>query len=332
MTFHATVRHAAMTMLLSATAMTANAQLTPDREYYGINRPIPMRVAAPSDTEGPVSIHLLSPGAHGSADATIVAQQEVEVGGVDLAGLFPILWTSENPKTLYAQLVVNHEGVGPAVVLQPLLTPIKARAVERSVQFAPNQNRLYSGLRAYVDQHIVFSTTEGEIEVALRPDQAPNTAYSIRSLVDGGYYTDIIVHRVVPMTNGNPFVIQFGDPTGTGGGGPGYFTDLEQSSLAHDFGVMSMARTSDPDSNGSQVFICLSRAGTAFLDVNYVSFGQTVRGADAIMRIEQTPLQGPNSQKPMNPPVIESAKLVPAPPYGTGPKPVTRPPASDGSR
>lgn len=333
MTFHSIVRGAAaITALLAVPAMTATAQLTPDRTYYGVNRPIPMRVAAPSDTEGPVSIHLLAAGPNGSADATIVAQQEVEVGGVDLAGLFPILWTSEQPRTLYAQLVVDHEGVGPAVVLQPLLTPVKARTAGRAVQFEQNPNRIYSGLRAYTDQHVLFETSEGEIEVALRPDQAPNTVFSIRSLAEGGYYTDIVVHRVVPMSNGNPFVIQFGDPTGTGGGGPGYFTDLEQSSLSHDFGVMSMARTSDPDTNGSQVFICLSRAGTAFLDTNYVAFGQTVRGADTIIRIEQTPLQGPDSQKPTNPPVIQSAKLVPAPPYGTGPMPVKRPPASDGSR
>lgn len=333
MTLHTTPRRALPAFaILAATAMTANAQLTPDRTYYGINRPIPMRVAAPSDAEGPVSIHLLAPGPNGSADATIVARQEVEVGGVDLAGLFPILWTSEQPRTLYAQLVVNHEGVGPAVVLQPMLTPIKARTVGRNVQFDANSNRIYSGLRAYIDHHIVFETTEGEFEVALRPDHAPNTVYSIRSLAEGGYYSDIIVHRVVPMSNGNPFVIQFGDPTGTGGGGPGYFTDLEPSTLLHDFGVISMARTSDPDTNGSQVFVCLSRAGTAFLDTNYIAFGQTVRGADTIIRIEQTPLEGPNSQKPKDPPVVRRAWLVPAPPYGTGPMPVKRPPASDGSR
>lgn len=327
------VHCAAIVTSIAAITYGADAQLTPDRTYYGINRPIPMHVEAPADAEGPVSIHLLAPGSNGSSDATIVAQQEVEAGGVDLAGLFPILWTSGSPEVMYAQLVVNHEGVGPAVVLQPMLTPQRARAVGRSVQFDSNSNRVYSGLRAYTDKHMVFDTTEGEIEVALRPDQAPNTAWSIRALVDGGYYTDIIVHRIVPLNqSGHPFVIQFGDPTGTGVGGPGYFMDLEDSRLDHTFGVMSMARAPDPDTNGSQVFICLSREGTSFLDPGYVSFGQTVRGADTIIKLENTPLEGPNSQKPKVPPVINRAWLVPAPPYGTGPAPVTRPSSVDGSR
>ena len=315
-----------------AVSSPAFAQLTPDRTYFGVNRPIPMRVVIPADATGPVAIHLLAPGPKGSADATIVAKSEVEPGGVDLAGLFPILWTSEKPRVLYAQLVVNNQGVGPAVVLQPMLTPFRAHVVGRAVQFEQNPKRVYSGLRAYTDQHILFDTSEGEIEVALRPDQAPNTAYSIRSLVQGGFYTDIIVHRVVPNVRGNPFVIQFGDPTGAGEGGPGFFTDLEPSELPHDFGVLSMARTSDPDTNGSQLFICLSRAGTSFLDTNYVSFGQTVRGADAIIRIEKTPLESPQTSRPSDPPVIRSARLVPAPPFGTGPAPVTRPPDNDGSR
>ena len=323
---------ALVTGLVLTIATAARAQLTPDRTYFGVNRPIPMRVTVPASAQASVSIHMLAPGPNGSADAEIVAQSEVEPGGVDLAGLFPILWTSDKPRVLYAQLVVNHEGVGPAVVLQPLLTPVRARAAGNSVQFPTNQTRVYSGLRASPDAHILFNTSEGEIEVALRPDQAPNTVWSIRTLVEGGYYTDIIVHRVVPNVNGNPFVIQFGDPTGTGEGGPGYYTDLEQSALPHDFGVLSMARTNDPDTNGSQVFVCLSRAGTNFLDTRYVAFGQTVRGADTIIRIEQTPLDGPKSQRPATPPVIRSARLVPAPPYGTGPLPVTRPPANDGSR
>jgi len=315
-----------------APAAMTNAQLTPNRLYFGVNRPIPMAVAVPDGAEGAVSIELMAPGPNGSSDATSVAMVEVESGGVDLAGLFPILWTAEKPRLLYAQLVVAGEPVGPAVVLQPLLTPAQAKAAGRNIQFAPSQ-QMYSGLRAYVDQHVVFDTSEGEIEIALRPDQAPNTAFNLLSLVKGGFYTDIIVHRVVPTNpQGNPFVIQFGDPTGTGGGGPGYFTDLEPSTLPHDFGVVSMARTSAPDTNGSQVFICLSRAGTSFLDHKYVSFAQTVRGADTILKIEGTKLQSAQSGRPVNPPVIKKAWTVDAPPYGTGPAPVVRPPASDGSR
>jgi peptidyl-prolyl cis-trans isomerase B (cyclophilin B) len=330
-------RLATLSVVLAAlpTAMT-QAQLTPARTYFGINRPIPMNVAA-SDSAELISIHLLEPGPNGSADAKIVEQLEVEAGGVDLAGLFPILWTSDKPRVLYAQLVVDHKGVGPAVILQPMLSPRRAHASgdrAQTVRFDPDSpERVYSGIRAYTDRHVVFDTTEGEVVVALRPDQAPNTSYNLITLAEGGYYTDIIVHRVVPkLPDGSQFVVQFGDPTGTGSGGPGYFIDLEPSTLPHDFGVISMARSRDPDTNGSQVFLCLSRKGTAFLDNNYCAFGQAVQGADTIIRIEQTPLESSTSQKPMKPPVIRSAHTVPAPPYGTGPMPVSRPPSSDGSR
>jgi peptidyl-prolyl cis-trans isomerase B (cyclophilin B) len=162
---------------------------------------------------------------------------------------------------------------------------------------------------------VVFDTDKGEMEFQLRPDAAPNTAYNFRHLVDGGFYTDIVFHRIVPkLPNGEPFVIQVGDPTGTGMGGPGYQVDLEPSTLQHDFGVLSNARSGDPNSNGSQVFVCLSRNGTSFLDGQYTSFAQAVRGGDVIRAIAASPT-GPGD-KPLDPmPKIKSAKLIDAPPF-----------------
>ncbi|MCB9861278.1 MAG: peptidylprolyl isomerase [Phycisphaeraceae bacterium] len=154
-------------------------------------------------------------------------------------------------------------------------------------------------------------TSKGDIELRLRPDQAPNTCWNFRHLVEGGFYTDIIFHRIV----GPNFVIQAGDPTGMGSGGPGYNFDLEDSKLPHDFGVLSTARSGDPNSNGSQIFICLSRDGTNFLDGRYTSYGQTVRGFDVIREIAAVPV---NNQRPIDPPVWHSAELIDAPPYGTG--------------
>lgn len=102
---------------------------------------------------------------------------------------------------------------------------------------------MYSGVREYVEKHIVWDASEGEIEFQLRPDQAPNTCWNYMQLVGGGFYTDIIFHRIINRlpSNGKRFVAQVGDPTSTGGGGPGYFVDLEASRLPHDFGVLSMA-------------------------------------------------------------------------------------------
>ncbi|MBI1191059.1 MAG: hypothetical protein GC200_10315 [Tepidisphaera sp.] len=186
---------------------------------------------------------------------------------------------------------------------------------------------VYSGIAAYVDQHVVFETSMGDIEFRLRPDAAPNTVRSFLGLVQGGFYDDIIFHRVVARSPaGLPFVIQVGDPTGTGSGGPGWSSDFELSSLPHDFGVLSMARDEEPNTNGSQVFVCLSREGTARLDGKYVSFGEAVRGADVILAIGAVPVNG---DRPLDPPVLKHVKLVEAPPFGTGPQPVKRPADAD---
>ena len=80
--------------------------------------------------------------------------------------------------------------------------------------------------------------------------------------------------------------------------------DLEDSSLPHDFGVLSMARDSDPDTNGSQVFVALSREGTAFLDGRYTAFAEAVQGAQVIREIAATPV-GPED-RPMDPPMLLS--------------------------
>jgi len=175
-----------------------------------------------------------------------------------------------------------------------------------------------SGWRVYVEQDVVISTSEGDIRVSLRPDAAPNTVWNFRELARGDFYHNTTFHRIVPMTSkGDPFVIQGGDPTGTGSGGPGYWLPIENSDLPHDFGVISMARAGDPDSAGSQFFFCLSRVGTARLDGQYCSFGETIEGDDVIRKIAATPLADPATGKPENPPQITAISLVPAPPRST---------------
>ncbi|MEO1279514.1 MAG: peptidylprolyl isomerase, partial [Planctomycetota bacterium] len=180
--------------------------------------------------------------------------------------------------------------------------------------------------RIYVDKLLKMETTEGEAVFRLRPDEAPNTVWHIRELARGGFYTDIPFHRVLPThPSGKPFVIQAGDPLGEGGGGPGVFIDLEPSELMHAFGVLSMARTNDPDTNGSQFFVALSSEATVHLNGAYTAFGEAVSGAETIIAIEQTPLADTRLGRPANPPRIVNAELIDAPPFGTGPEPVQRP-------
>ena len=153
----------------------------------------------------------------------------------------------------------------------------------------------------------------------MRPDAAPNTAWNFISLCEGGFYRGIDFHRIVPMTrDGDPFVIQAGDPTASGSGGPGYWLPIEKSDLPHDFGVISMARDVDPDSAGSQIFICLSRAGTARLDGHYCGFGYAVDGAETIRAIAAVKLVDISAGRPADPPVILGTDLLSAPPRVPG--------------
>jgi len=321
------MKHTSIALLLSIAgfATAAHAQLTPDRLYFGIDRPVPMKVVIPEGKAGDPTIQLFAPGG-----TEPLASAPVLAGPINLATLFPDLWkTKEGDTTIrYAQLVVGTDRVGAPVVLQPLVDAPTAETTpgDRRPRFRPGAPT-NAGVRAYVDKNVVFTTTAGEIEFRMRPDHAPNTVWNFRHLVEGGFYTDILFHRIVAKlpSSGAPFVIQVGDPTGSGSGGPGYSIDLENSKLKHDFGVLSMAREADPNTNGSQVFVCLSRPGTSFLDGSYTAFAEAVRGGDVIRAIAATPVDGNDRPTTTPGPRIVSAKTIDAPPFGTGPKPLSEP-------
>lgn len=319
-------RALAAAAMVACVAGSALAQLVPDKAYYGINRAMPMTVTVPDgmDAEG-AQVALLAAGT-----GEVVSSAPVAPGRVDLAALFPALWTRTERPVVYAQLMVGDEKVGPGVVLAPMLNPRLAVGDPTGIRWRALGDT-YAGIRASVDQDIVLTTTQGEIRIRMRPDHAPNTCMEIMSLVEGGFYEDIEFHRIVPLAGGNPFVIQVGDPTGTGMGGSGKYFDLEDSRLPHDFGVMSMARTNEPNSNGSQFFICLSRPGTSFLDRQYTSFGEAISGAEVIRAIAAVPVDADGRPTGESPRII-SAKLVDAAPYGTGPAPISQQPAEPVAR
>ena len=133
------------------------------------------------------------------------------------------------------------------------------------------------------DLPIVTITMEdgGVIVAELYPDTAPNTVKNFISLINKGFYDGVIFHRVIPG-----FMIQGGDPDGTGFGGPDYSIAGEFSSngfkneLAHTRGVLSMARSRYPDSAGSQFFIMVDSA--PHLDGDYAAFGKVIDGMDVV--------------------------------------------------
>lgn len=132
-----------------------------------------------------------------------------------------------------------------------------------------------------------FEMTDGSIfEAELYPEIAPNTVNNFISLVNKGFYDGLIFHRVI-----KGFMIQGGDPEGTGMGGPGYSIKGEFTSngftnnLKHTPGVLSMARAMDPDSAGSQFFIM--HETSPHLDGSYAAFGKVINGMDVVNRIAE---------------------------------------------
>ena len=116
----------------------------------------------------------------------------------------------------------------------------------------------------------------GTIEIELWPELAPEHVNSFVFLARDGFYDGVTFHRII-----DDFMAQGGDPTGTGTGGPGYNVPAEFNDTKHVAGVLSMARAQDPNSAGSQFFIC--NADATFLDGNYTAFGKVTAGLDVVL-------------------------------------------------
>lgn len=337
----------------------ATARLVPARTYVGVNQPVLISIEAAGAAHR--SLQLINPATGDVVEqASVVAEERL-----DLAALFPTLWTRRSTETLYAQLYEGARPVGSPLVLQPLTTPARAsdalsaavleaaakadrgameRIMSAGASWRERQSQLVrieetegagslNGLRVYALKDVTLETSAGPMRVRLRPDAAPNTAFHFLHLVEGGLYDGLVFHRIVNAdARGRPFIVQGGDPTGAGGGGPGFRIDFERSTLQHTFGVLSMARLpTDPNSGGSQFFICLSREACVALDGQYAAFGEVVEGAETLLLIAATPVgpldpANPSSphERPLEPPVIRRAFAELAPPFGTGPNRVER--------
>jgi len=162
----------------------------------------------------------------------------------------------------------------------------------------------------------VIKTSEGEMVVRFWTDAAPNTIENFKKLARAGFYNGTIFHRIV-----KGFMIQGGDPNSKdpakenryGAGGPGYKIKAEFNDHSHERGVISMAREPDPDSAGSQFFICLGPVPR--LDHQYTTFGKLIKGDDVLGKIGDTPVtrnsMGENS-KPTKRVTIEKIDIVAA--------------------
>jgi len=160
----------------------------------------------------------------------------------------------------------------------------------------------------------VIKTIEGDLVIEFWPEVAPKTVENFKKLAKDGFYDGTAFHRIV-----KGFMIQGGDPLSkkddprVGTGDPGYKIKAEFNDRSHVRGVISMARSANPDSAGCQFFICLGDA--KFLDHQYTAFGKLIKGDDVLGKLGDIPTTtGPSGEnsKPTKRAGVESIKIVPA--------------------
>jgi cyclophilin family peptidyl-prolyl cis-trans isomerase len=150
----------------------------------------------------------------------------------------------------------------------------------------------------------IIQTNQGPIHVELFPDDAPKTVNNFVKLANDGFYDRVIFHRVIP-----DFMIQGGDPTGTGSGGPGYTFEDEFNDNKVERGALAMANAG-PNTNGSQFFIVTTEAAP-WLDGKHTVFGRVTDGMDVVDTISELPRDA--RDKPHDDVVIESVTLSDSP-------------------
>jgi len=145
---------------------------------------------------------------------------------------------------------------------------------------------------------VTVETSKGTIVMKIEGDLSPNAAGNFVALAECGFYDGVVFHRLVPG-----FVIQGGDPTGTGGGGPGYTIKDEPVKGEYKRGTLAMARTPEPDTQGSQFFIVLDDQAKAALDSarTYAIFGEVVSGMDVVDAIAAMPNSGEPNNTALDP-------------------------------
>jgi peptidyl-prolyl cis-trans isomerase B (cyclophilin B) len=191
---------------------------------------------------------------------------------------------------------------------------LAAACIQTSALAADTTNQTGSAPAATTstgDEVAVITTTEGTMVVQFWTDAAPKTIANFKKLARAGFYDGTSFHRVI-----NGFMIQGGDPQTKdpakerlwGQGGPGYNVDAEFNDHLHLRGVISMARSNDPNSAGSQFFICHS--AQPGLDHQYTTFGKLIKGDDVLDKIATTPTHPPD--RPDKRMGVVSIKIVPA--------------------
>ncbi len=149
------------------------------------------------------------------------------------------------------------------------------------------------------DDIAVLETSKGTMKIKFFPDVAPKHCDNFKKLANSGFYDGTLFHRVIPnfMIQGGDINSRDGNPSNDGMGSPGWNVPAEFNKKKHEKGILSMARSQDPNSAGSQFFICATR--TAHLDNNYTVFGEVIENLDVIDTIVNVPRD--KRDKPLEP-------------------------------
>ena len=160
-------------------------------------------------------------------------------------------------------------------------------------------------MAADTDKVAVIETKYGKMVAEFFDKDAPKTVENFQKLAGKGFYDGTTFHRII-----KGFMIQGGDPLSKdpNNGDPGFKIKAEFNKNSHQLGVLSMARSADPDSAGCQFFICLGDA--SFLDGKYTAFGKLIAGEDVLKKIGDVPTEGPERSRPTERVVIEHVKIA----------------------
>jgi peptidyl-prolyl cis-trans isomerase B (cyclophilin B) len=281
-------------MVSTATALLAMlfSVLVPQKTWFNPTQPLTVNVKSDKDVRLELTDFTGKPfAAQGSAD--VAANQSA-----DIKQIFP-----DAGKVGTYVLYALPKGTAPSKSGTPsdfLGTPL---VIEVFPQPMPDAQGGQLAMITHIEplQYVVMTTDDGPMTEAFYYDAAPHTIDNYLSLCQGGYYEGTVFHRVHPG-----FVIQGGDPLSTdpdpqkhGMGGPGYTVPSEFNDRPHLEGVLSMARSQDPNSAGSQFFVCLDYSQTQQLDHQYTAFGKVTDGMDSVKTIAAAPIDGETPKKPV---------------------------------
>ncbi|MDP9173213.1 MAG: peptidylprolyl isomerase [Planctomycetota bacterium] len=324
-----------MTQAISA-AMILFSILVPQKGWFTPAQPINVAVKSDQDVTLVLTDFVGKPiEAKGSADVS--ANQSV-----DVKMLFP---STQNPGTYVLFATPKGDKAPPAGPPRNFLgTPLVIEALSDHRRDAPPGTIVTHVVPL---QYAVMTTEAGPLKEIFYYDVAPHTVDSFLDLSASGFFDGIVFHRIVPG-----FVIQGGDPTGSGLGGPGYHIDAEFNDRPHQEGVLSMARNGDPNedassgimprpqfanSAGSQFFVCLDYQQTRQLDHRYTAFGKVIEGMDAVKKIAAGKIADPSRGMPEKPVSIVKVEVLPVTPKDNpyidlmGGTPTTAPPGGGAS-